>query len=1340
MCFSLFPNRDRDTSEIPINGNTASCTTTTAHVPRSKSNDILKKNSITSSSDVTKTIPRLSHFNTLKQWGRNRLRLIHRNTNSNSNSGGNFSNGSGGIGVGVTSSSGGGGSSDDNKKENKDKVSGIEDINVYETVISKNKRKFMEKERKLSHERKPSYSSSEKSLTIQTGCNTTKHSALPASINPVKLRESSYIRRQRRNGLGHKDEPNSSSGNWSASSESGRTSIGSEITAQPKSSASSTSLNHHPGSGPPSSIISRRRFLNTSTSSSVTSEGTVTPDIQVHDTYDDETSSAYSCDTEGYYTSFHVDSGLKTLKEEEPVTPLHTSSALSSTNSFGSSSNKTVLSAENEYELFGKGSTSTTASSAGTVCTTLMAANSDRCLVNGPAVPERKSSLTKLNRSNSNASNSTLERSYSSSTVGSTLERTGTIKRNGILLKKEVAAVVHHETKIDSSMRIESPDSGNNTSSSPIETNSNSSPTHCLRSNSEYDYSESSDLEGVDRVERIRVKTTINSSRIPSMCVITPVNSDDDDDHHNHQHQSNERERQSSPICCETDLDTLEFNPNKDKQLNKQTSDGYATIHKVQPSKLEFKKEVRHIKKSTLQPLNNMFDRLRGVLPQLKKSPVKDKSADEPIYDNAGEYVRICDVANNNQKKVSNKIIGGGGGGGNGIYFSNDILRRNLATVLSGNINEETEYVSLNELPASIRCESNLLLCSGNTNSNNSNSNRKDEKINNADPNNSSSSTTKNECVQNSNTINDCDEEGLINRRGARVTLDAQGKVIYSSDSLKRRKGAHTTFIPGPCVKDFSSTITSDEKKSYLPPSSPIVSGGLSNRKLSIIRPVISQKTLITEQRKFESINNNLESASGIKQTDKIIIRAGDSNLNNFGTTINNSTEIVRMPIATIITPTSNSPTTSTVSSAMLSSENINNMSSGNGTTSVKRAYVNVQGNINVSTELQGKNIKINNHYPINAPPTFQNTNPNKNSSSSYISKSEQHRDTHSDNLVKIDNIAIKEKIKRSNSYKMANSSILSNLISDYISPNSVVEKKQELLQYQIKKPITESFIPAYKNSFSSSPIFSFTSSLTTNSFVAYKEQQQQNFSLKSKQIDKLLTYAPNVFVDDATTLPSSSLSSFYQSSPTSAFIHQQEQHDVITENCIDNGDVDKRYIEVVVDNIVDVFSSQQKNSTSTILGNSYSKTIATTSSPSIVFEDVPLNKNDNENSTIALLSTAIVANSEKNVEHKSIAKSFEKLMDEFSLSTSFGENSPISDSSYLKNKSIENIESSDEFFDSDNEVFGITNTREKIKKAALSFYTLSPNKITIPIDSKNHQARVLSFSECNASTSTDIW
>lgn len=691
-------------------------------MPRSKSSDVLKKDS---SGESTKTIGRLSHFSTLKQWGKNRFKFMNR--------------------------------SNEDKKENgiKEKFTDIDFINVFETGKNKNSL-FLDNDRNLSHERKPSYSSSEKSLTIVTQASQN----LPASINPVKLRESSLNRRR------YKDEPNSSSGNWSASSESGRTSIGSEFTVQPKSSASSNSLNHthHLSSGPPSSIISRRRFFNTSASSSITSEGTVTPDLQIQETYDDgETSSVYSCDTEGYYTSFHVDSGLKTLKEEEPVTPLHTSSALSSNNSFGSTSNQTIVSAENEYELFGKGSTSTTTSSAGTICTTLMASGSDRNLVSGPAVPERKSSLSKFDRSSSTTSSTSscnLERSYSTSTMGSSLERTGTIKRNGVLIQKDIKAIVHVK-------RIESPDSGHNTSSSPV--NSNSSPILDIKKFAEFDYSESSDLEGVDRLERIRVKTTINSSRIPSMCVITPSNSDDEN------------------------------------QIVKIKEPTYS-----QP--IDFKKDVNNFRKATLLPLNSMFGRLKTVLPTLKKSPTKDCSI-EPVYSTAGEYVTISDTR---KQQIS----------------SNELIKRNLAAVLSGNLDEETEYVSLNELPC----------------------NENNEKIN----------TNLGE-----------NEEGL-SRRGARVTLDAKGKVVYSSDSLKRRKGAHTTFTPGPFVKQDKST-------------------GISDRKLISVRPVTSQKPInksimdnsdIDKMRanKFTSLNSSSYITSGVLKGAYVNVQDSLHKNNNFAT------------------------------------------------------------------------------------------------------------------------------------------------------------------------------------------------------------------------------------------------------------------------------------------------------------------------------------------------------------------------------------------------------------------------------------------------------------------------
>lgn len=94
-----------------------------------------------------------------------------------------------------------------------------EETNIYETVTTRRRKD-------KSHERKPSSSSSSGKST----------SSIPVSVPcsdkqpSVKLRESAAQRRERRKGSGRDDAPHSSSGNWSASSESGRASIGSETT------------------------------------------------------------------------------------------------------------------------------------------------------------------------------------------------------------------------------------------------------------------------------------------------------------------------------------------------------------------------------------------------------------------------------------------------------------------------------------------------------------------------------------------------------------------------------------------------------------------------------------------------------------------------------------------------------------------------------------------------------------------------------------------------------------------------------------------------------------------------------------------------------------------------------------------------------------------------------------------------------------------------------------------------------------------------------------------------------------------------------------------------------
>lgn len=738
--------------------------TTIGAVSRSKSSDLLRSSTKKDSPD------KKSHFNTLKQWGKNRYdRLMNKSSE---------------------------------KSEKKDD---IDDFNIYETVTMKRKRNI-DKDRR-SHERNPSISSSEKSSV-----NLPISSPLSSVMNiAVKLRESSAQRRQRRSG-GNKDEPpHSSSGNWSASSESGRASIGSEFTSttQPKSTTSAATSNNSLNQQAPNSVNSKRRFnINTSTSSSITSEGTLTPDI-IHDLHEDgETSSVYSCDTEGYYTSFHMDSGLKTLKEEDlPCTPLHSTSA------FSSSSNNTVLTAENEYELFGKGSTSTTTSSAGTVCTTLRASESNRSLNGCPAVPERKSSLSK----HSNKDNS-LENDETS-------DKTGTVKRSPATNKASIVAMVHKQVNGDVS-----PDSGHNTSSSPIE--SINSP-NGVRSGSEFEFSESSDMEGPERIERIRIKTTINSSRIPSMCVITPPHSDDESiksynlNNFNKRNLIDRSSRNADRSKLDLNLKTGENEMNllkssdSDKEnriittningtnrmqlINVNPQSGYATIEMVDANEnIDVNKTSKVLRapspsggtvtvnetpgkspptqpiiKATLLPLNNMFGRIKTNLANLtrrdSKSPNRHNQAINDEVCDSGEYVTLADVKNNNEKIQTPAPK-------DDIVYANDIVKKNLKLLEK---KRETEYVSLDDLP----------------------------------PNEEQTSVTPN---------NTNDSLERKRRQGARVTLDAEGKVVYSSDSLRRRKGAHTTFEPGPFVKTTSSPTQSPLPVHRIPKSVRPVSRPLS--------------------------------------------------------------------------------------------------------------------------------------------------------------------------------------------------------------------------------------------------------------------------------------------------------------------------------------------------------------------------------------------------------------------------------------------------------------------------------------------------------------------------------
>lgn len=823
---------------------------------RSKSSDILKKESAALPYDKGKST--LTRLNSLKQWGRNRFKFMHR---------------AGELGDQLDTS---GCSSQNSSAEKADHglpadVAPKRDIDdecvVHHLVAQKSESRF-------SHERKPSYSSSEKSMSVSSSgqlrgrlqLSSASASGPLAAAAHVKMRETATLNRQRRNGLhalaGKEEQPHSSSGNWSASSESGRASIGSEITMQPKSSASSTSLNvssFQPGgggasSGPPSSMLSRRRFLNTSASSSVTSEGTATPELQAEagaypGHLDDETSSAYSCDTEGYYTSFHMDSGLRTLKEEEPSpmpgTPLQASLHTSSY-SFGSQSNQTVLNAESEYELFGRGSTSTTTSSAGTVCTALLSGAAA-----GPDVPERSSSLGKhsgQSRSQStSASSSTLERSYSSSTIGSTLERTGTIKRNVKMSPAKNGPEL--ETKEDQQLEQDQ--------------------------QQQLEFSESSDLEGVERIERIKQKTAISSKRIPSMCIITPTTSDDDE------HQAMDPNRTLTSLTIEVDQEQ-----DGDEEEPEQKTPTNSKDH-----------NLNELKQTPTKALSGMFEKLRVKLVPGKSSPAKNQlqlqapvqpklkpanaSAvnDDELYDLAGEYVTIADISNNNNNHHRRPKATGTG---MGIYYSNDIVTRRATAESSAAA--VSEYVSLNELPQHLRRHA----VSARSPAERSQESRESEacaQLPATEPaavarsqqppppplgrQHSSSAGGGGDGVPMYAEIGELSEEKPLVSASRRLRPNAEGRVVYDSDSLKRRKGAHTTFAPGPYVKETESALRSAESAAASAGATagaagssetgaPLVAttksakllllsgGGLlaGNRKVANVRPILAKSPL----------------------------------------------------------------------------------------------------------------------------------------------------------------------------------------------------------------------------------------------------------------------------------------------------------------------------------------------------------------------------------------------------------------------------------------------------------------------------------------------------------------
>lgn len=561
-------------------------------MPRSKSNDLLRSNG---TGDGLRSSNRFSNFKALKQWSKLRFKI----------------------------------NKIDEHGEGETKQNGVSQSDIPKITNKPRTKTAAEKALKQN----PLYSSTEKLFTNLMESDLKILSS--PTTNPVKLRNS-MTRRQRRNKQYRCEEPNSSSGNWSASSESGRTSASSEVALPKKSSNSCSSLNQaKPHITNPCPPALTKRKINTSTSSSITSDDTITHEVPTGyvDLFDDN-ESMYSCDTEGYFTSFHVDSGLKTLKEEENVVPaMLSTSALLPIDGSGitDSLSRTTISVDSDYELFGKGSTSTTASS-GTVCSALLGSLSNNSLVEVPVAPERKSSLNSKLINISNYGKPKLLPSKNEPTIPKRSNEKEAIKTRDARVKQNSIQ--------DSSAN--SVDGG--ATSMTI---------------SDLEISENSDFEGVERIKRIRGKTQINTNRIPSICIITPLNSDDED----------------RVAAMESMLSSLNINQ-KDLPLNDLSKE--KTVVQIHSPQLSSKNPISEEKIHNDQ-----------------ESVCQDSAIEttETASELDGEYVTITDVGSRTNYRVNDDC--------------GDVFER----VLTGN--NKTEYVSLNELPCNSNYNGNDLLDDG---------------------------------------------------------------------------------------------------------------------------------------------------------------------------------------------------------------------------------------------------------------------------------------------------------------------------------------------------------------------------------------------------------------------------------------------------------------------------------------------------------------------------------------------------------------------------------------------------------------------------------------------------
>jgi hypothetical protein len=319
------------------------------------------------------------------------------------------------------------------------------------------------------------------------------------------------------------------------------------------------------------------------------------------------------------------------------------------------------------------------------------------------------------------------------------------------------------------------------------------------------------------------------------------------------------------------------------------------------------------------------------------------------------------------------------------------------------------------------------------------------------------------------------------------VKMDAHGNPIYDSNSLKRKKGAITTFSPGPCVKEGSSssctTVESitiaDEAKKFI--------GENHNRKSSIE----SQNSQI-----YRRTNQIVRPVVPQRNPKEVTCEVEDKNNNNINNQMTSNNHLMR-PNGSL------SLNLNSVSSKVLANSNM------------RGAYVNVQDSA-----------PLRNGPPVYSPPSPSRAalifgqpqqqeidpTPGKNRAPKIVDFTPKAEQTTT--RENIDPNMMRAHVKRSNSYRMA---------AIYADPNDLSAKRKSLLEssddepyMNISKNVTRSFEKLIEEfSKSSSAIISTDVMLNESLDDNQQCESVKRYSLEPPKLIDLNDYMTDSSFDD---------------------------------------------------------------------------------------------------------------------------------------------------------------------------------------------------------------------------------